>query len=167
MFNVNDYVFYGTVGVCRIESISELDFGEKGKLYYVIKPLDSKSGTIYSLVDSDKVRMRNIISKEKASELLDTIDNIEAVVLSDRKLQAVEYKDIEKSANYEKWMGMLKGAYAKRQKKISEGKKLLTSEEQMLKDAESLLLQEFALALSVSAEEVKECILKKIEEVDT
>lgn len=161
MFKVNDYVFYGTKGVSRIEQISELEFGEKGKLYYVIKPVDEHMGTIYALVDGDKTFIRKIISKKKAKELIDNISDVDEIKLDDRKLREAEYREIEKSGDYGKWLGMLKNAYKQRQKKLDEGKKLLASEEQLFKSAEGLLMQEFAVALGMSTEEVRELIISK------
>ena len=167
MYKVNDYVFYGTVGVCKIDGITELDFGEKGKLYYVIKPVNEKRGTIYALVDSNKVMIRNIISREEAKKLLDNFGEIKEISISDRKMQPAEYKEIEKSADYEKWMGMLKNAYKNKQKKLAEGKKVLTSEEQVFKSAESLFLQELGVSLGVSEDDVRDYIAKKASEVSS
>jgi len=166
MFKENDYVFYGTVGVSKIERISELEFGEKGKLYYVIQPVDKRHGTIYTLVDNDKVFMREIISADRAKELIEGIGKVKEINCSDRKLQASEYRELEKAGDYEKWMGMLKNAYKKRQKKLEEGKKPLSTEEQIFKAAEGLLMEEFAVAMDMSVDDIIDMIQNKVKEVE-
>ena len=71
MFEVGDRVFYGVVGVCEVEDIAAPPIkGIDGKYYY-LQPVYDDKGIIYSPVDSKKVSMRTIITKEEAQTFLE------------------------------------------------------------------------------------------------
>ena len=77
MYQVGELVLYGSTGVCRIEEIREQDFpstGEK-RLYYSLRPL-YEDCMISAPVDSDKVFIRPIISKEEAERLIAGIPHV-------------------------------------------------------------------------------------------
>ena len=70
MFQAGELLVYGSTGVCRVEEITELDHTvrDRGRRYYVLKPL-WQDGVIYAPVDSEKVPMRPVISREEAEAL--------------------------------------------------------------------------------------------------
>ena len=67
MFQIGELVVYGSTGVCRVEEISGLNQpGEdREKRYYRLRPL-WQDGVIYAPVDSRKVSIRPVISREEA-----------------------------------------------------------------------------------------------------
>ena len=68
MFEVNDKVVYGLVGVCEITDISAPPIkGIEGD-YYFLQPVYDDKGIIYSPVNSAKVQIRNIITKKRSRE---------------------------------------------------------------------------------------------------
>ncbi|HIT60035.1 MAG TPA: CarD family transcriptional regulator, partial [Candidatus Fimousia stercorigallinarum] len=44
MYKINDYVIYGMQGACKVKDITEVDFSERGKLYYKLVPECDKNG---------------------------------------------------------------------------------------------------------------------------
>ena len=71
MFKVGDYVVYGNSGVCRIENIGTLSIGSKDKDYYTLVPVYGRNSRLYSVVDSDKVVIRPIMTKQESDALID------------------------------------------------------------------------------------------------
>lgn len=76
MFLVNDYVVYGSEGVCRVESIGHPDVSglDRHKEYYTLMSVH-RNGKIYTPTDSS-ILMRNVITEESAKELLKKIKEI-------------------------------------------------------------------------------------------
>jgi len=74
MYEIGELVLYGSTGVCRVSEIKTQDFPSTGerRLYYVLKPL-YQSCVISVPVDSDKVFIRPIISKDEAERLISLI----------------------------------------------------------------------------------------------
>ena len=60
MFEINDKVVYGVVGVCEIENIGKPPIKGIDKDYYFLQPVYDSKGIIYSPVDSTKVMIRGI-----------------------------------------------------------------------------------------------------------
>ena len=81
MFQAGELLVYGSTGVCRVEEITELDHTvrDRGRRYYVLKPL-WQDGVIYAPVDSEKVPMRPVMSREEADTLIDRMPGIQAAV---------------------------------------------------------------------------------------
>ena len=77
MFKVNQLVVYENSGVCRIEKIEEVPFPSGPRTCYILKPVYTKEGTIYSPVNNPNVMMRPVITKEEALELIHGIPETE------------------------------------------------------------------------------------------
>ena len=90
MFQLGELVVYGSTGVCRVEGFAGLDQpGEyRGKQYYQLKPL-WQDGVIYAPVDSEKVPMRPVISREEAETIIDRMPDIPAAVCRGGTAQAL------------------------------------------------------------------------------
>lgn len=78
MYSKGDVVLYGTNGICDISDVTTVDIKgiDKDRLYYVLKTRNN-SGTIYVAVDGDTSKMRKLISKDEAMELISGIADIE------------------------------------------------------------------------------------------
>ena len=79
MFQPGELLVYGTTGVCRVEGVAtpNLTRAEWGRQYYLLKPL-YQDGVIYAPVDSQKVPIRPVISRQEAEDLIDLIPSIQA-----------------------------------------------------------------------------------------
>ena len=56
---MNELVAYGANGICRIESICEQEIDGTARKFYVLRPLDSESSTIYVPTDSEVLCKKN------------------------------------------------------------------------------------------------------------
>lgn len=168
MFKVNDLVFYGNEGVCSVDDICTLDISniDNNKLYYVLRPL-YRDGKIYSPVDSD-VYMRPIIVQETVQELIDQIPDMEVEVFNSKSLREVNdyYKTSFELHNCKDLIRLIKTVHTK--KTMADGckKKLGLTDENYMKRAEELLYGEFAAALEIPKDEVKDYIKCRIEAVE-
>ena len=81
MFQPGELLVYGTTGVCRVEEIATPDLtrADRGRRYYLLRPLH-QDGVIYAPVDSGKVAIRPVISREEAETLIDLIPSVRAEV---------------------------------------------------------------------------------------
>ena len=97
MFEVEDKVVYGIVGVCEVESIDVPPIkGIDGK-YYFLQPVYDNKGIIYSPVNSTKVMMRKIISREEAEKLIVKAQNCKKDTLLNEKVTPAPRKLSEAS----------------------------------------------------------------------
>ena len=70
MFSINDTVMYGNSGVCTIVDIRPEKLAGKKMTYYILKPAENENMTIYCPVDSDKIRMRKLLTLEEVNRLI-------------------------------------------------------------------------------------------------
>ena len=85
MFNVGDFVVYGSKGVCKVVSIGSLPTGDADRLYYTLAPVYIKGSTVFTPVDNTKVVLRKLISRDEAEEILGNIPSIHSLDIENEK----------------------------------------------------------------------------------
>ncbi len=157
MFEKGQLIMCGGHGVCRVVSITDnpVDRRDKVRKYYVLEPLFEKASTIYTPVDNDKVIMRRVMTKEEAEELTKRVTEIDTVWIQEEKNREQMYKEAIRTYDCRSLVQVIKTLYMRKQNRIQEGKKVLSSDEQYLRKAEELLYSEMSVALSIPREEVE------------
>ncbi len=163
MFNVDDYVMYGMTGVCKIVDITNEKFinGEKRK-YYVLNPIYSNDTIIKTPLDNDKIPMRKVISKGDMTSLINDIPNMEILWIDDEKKRIVQFETMLKSGQCEELIKLIRNIKFSKKYARSIGKKLPKSDSDIMKEAERLLTEEFAIILNIYPSEANSNILSQI-----
>lgn len=162
MFKAGDYVIYGNTGVCKVEGIGPLSIGSSDKDYYTLVPVYGRNSRIYAVVDSDKVVMRSIMTKEESDALIDEIEEIDALFIDDERKREEIYKETMKTCDGREWVKIIKALYIRKLDRLAKGKKVTSSDERYLQMAEENLYGELAFSLQMSKEEVEELMTEKI-----
>ena len=163
MFEVDDLIVYGGTGVCKVEAISEMDFGPKDKLYYVLQPL-YQNGTIYAPTDNEKVYMRLIMSPEQADELIDKMPHVESEVFKSSSIQQLSkhYQSVLDTHDSIELIRLTKSIHKKKEDAVKQNRHLGKIDKKFMKRAESLLFGEIAAALAIPIDEVQTYIAGRI-----
>ena len=164
MFKKNQLIMCGGHGVCRVVDVTgnPIDRLDKVRKYYVLEPVFEKGSTVYTPVDNDKVVMRRIMNKEEAEELVGRITEIDTVWIHEEKSREQMYKEAIRTYDCHSLVQIIKTLYLRKQNRLKEGKKVLSSDEQYLRKAEELLYSEMSLALSIPKEEVGTYIMDAV-----
>ncbi len=167
MFQKGQYVNYGKHGVCLVEDITHMDIPgvDKNKLYYVLSKVYTKGNKIYTAVDNEKVKMREILSKHEAQQLILEIPNIEKLEVANDKSRNEKYKNAMTTCDCREWIKVIKSLYSRKQECIANGKKVAVSDERFFREAEDQLYGELALSLGIGKEDVEQFICTKVEEI--
>lgn len=165
MYKVGDPLLYGSTGVCRVEELKEQVFpttGEK-RLYYVLKPL-YEDCTISTPVDSDRVFIRPIISREEAEQVIARIPQIHAQAYHSRVTRELSehYDAILKSHDCDSLVELTMSIYIKKQELLQQKRKFGSVDERFLKRAEELLFGELAAALDIPRDQVQKYIEERV-----
>ncbi len=155
MFKVDDYIMYGRTGVCKVVDITNEKFinGEERK-YYVLSPIHNNNNTIIKIpLDNTKVPMRKIISKEDVTSLINDMSNMEELWIEDEKKRSNEFKTMLKSGKCEDLIKLISNK--------RHSKKLNKADKEIIKEAERLVNEEFAIILNISPKEVNSYISSK------
>jgi len=166
MYQPGELVVYGSTGVCRVEEIAKLDQprGERGRRYYLLKPL-WQDGVIYAPVDSEKIPMRPVMSREEAEALIDQMPGIEAAVCRGVTAQALaqQYQSAVRDGGHQALVEMMKAIHYKRGQAEMKKRRLGLIDERYMKQAEQILYGELATALGIDFDEVEPYIVSRIE----
>ena len=158
MFAVGDYVVHGTMGVCRVQDVSPLQFGQEG-LYYTLQILyDRQNNRVYTpvaAVESGKVMLRSLIPPAEAERLLSSPQKPLEWVPDQRQRNEIYTRVLESGQTVE-WVRLITCLYRMQKKKILENRTLSRQDRELLNLAEKLFYGEAAAALHSTVEAVKE-----------
>lgn len=158
MYQLEEYVNYGELGVCQITAVGKMPGLDSPQLYYTIKPLEHPENTIYLPVEkaNSSASVRRIISREDALHLLEELPAMEIIDHRDRREKQHLMEKAMKCHSCEEWCRVLKTLHSSRALALAAGRKKSTTEEAMWKTAETCLAGELAFVLGESKEEAKE-----------
>ena len=167
MYEKGKYVIYGSSGVCQIGDITTLNLDNvpKDREYYVLFP--KNGGKIYVPVDVANTKMRKVITKEEADDLIKKIPEIAPIEISNEKMLEESYKKCIHSNECIEWIRLIKCIYSRKQLRLSEGKKMTAIDERYMYMAEDALYLELGTALGMKKEQVLEYIKKEIGKMGT
>ena len=124
-----------------------------------MKSADSK---IFYPVDSNKVMMRSVLSKEEAKNIVSAIGDIEPMWIDNDRQREEKYKEAIGSCDCQKLICIIKTLYARNQERISQGKRITYVDDRYLKEAKQNLNDEFSIALGIKPTEVEKYIEEHI-----
>ncbi len=166
MFRINDTVMYGIHGVCRIDDITTKEFMGTTKEYYILKPVNDSTATLYVPMHNEKTagKMRKILSKQEVYHLIETMPETGTLWFKNETERKEQYKKIIARGDHSELIGIIKAIYLQKQKREEEGKHLYISDERFFKEAERVLYDEFQYVLNIKKEELLPLIFSKVGE---
>jgi CarD family transcriptional regulator len=165
MYKVGDLIVYGNSGVCEVQDITEVDVqGQRPqRLYYILHPL-YQSYTVSTPVDSDKVFMRPVITRDEAEQLIHNIPSLPTEIYYNDSIKqlAEHYEAIISTFDCQKLMRLARSIYVKNQMRVEHNRKPGAIDQRYMKRAEELLYGEFAVALAIPKAEVPRYIAENV-----
>lgn len=151
MFTKGEYVVYEQKGVCCVEGFEAPDIPgiAKDRTYYVLLPV-LQGGKLYVPADSAEGKMRKIISRQEAEELIAKLDQIDPLKASDDKTAEELYKSYMRSYDYTEWIRLIKCIYQHQQNRLKDGKNVTSRDQKYMRMAEEALYSELSIALEVA-----------------
>ena len=118
---------------------------------------------IYVPVDVASSKMRRVITRDEAEDLITRIPTIKPIEVSNEKLLEEIYKKCIRSNECIEWTRLIKCIYDRKQLRLSEGKKITATDEKYIRMAEDALYLELGTALNMEKGQVVKYIIKEIE----
>lgn len=163
MFNTGDYVVYEALGVCRVTDIKRRSFPPMDERnYYVLDLVYGPSTTVYAPVDNSKLNIRPVLTADEVKELIRTMPQEPEITESDDDERRAQYKSIIASGDRTGLVRIIKTLYSRREN-VPKGRKFPDADERIMKDAERMLYEEFALALDIKPSDVLGFIAESLE----
>lgn len=165
MFAEGSYIMYRNLGVCQVEKIGHPEntaFRQEVE-YYTLRPI-RRDGVIYVPVDS-KVKMRAVVSRSDADNLIDSLPRLEAEICSSRDRRVIQEFDSAsmQSQSVEDLARLIKSINKKEKLLIEKGKKLGSIDAEYRRQAQELLFDELSCVLGIPYDEMEEYIRLRLE----
>lgn len=156
MYQVGDRFVYGIHGICAITALEERTVDKDKVLYYVLEPKDNGGTQFYVPVHNQAAvsKLRKLLTRQELDDLLASQSAREDVWISDENQRKQAYRDLIKSGDRARLVGMLGCLYRHKQSCVDAGRKFHICDENFLRDAEKLIRSEFAEVLAIPAEQV-------------
>lgn len=164
MYNVNDAVVYASYGVCVISAIEERDFSGENIEYYILRPVGDKKNTFYVPTSNSalKDKMRSIYSRKEVNNLISMMSDEQYIWIDNDFQRKEEYRKIIDKGDRLELVRLIKTLYEKNAELNKQHKKLRSTDEKFLREAENMLYDEFAYSLSIPREKVVDYIKQHI-----
>ncbi|MEE3392913.1 MAG: CarD family transcriptional regulator [Lachnospiraceae bacterium] len=162
-YDVGELVVYGSSGVCRIDNITRMTTpgSEEKADYYCLVPVDNQSSRIYVMVGQKKVNMRRIISRPEAVRLIDSFPDLKELVIESDKLRAERYKEALQSCDAKEWLRIIKTLRNRNKKRLSEGRKITSTDERYMKEVKRNLYTELSIVFKKDRDQIEDFIIEK------
>lgn len=160
MFEIGEYIIYGTTGVCEVMDIATIDVdGVSGdKIYYILRPIYRSGSKVFTPVDNYKIPMRRILNRNEAKALIDDIPNIEGLWVGSDKQREEKYKQAIKSCECTEWIRIIKALYLRGKERVAQGKKITATDERYLRLAQDNLYSELSIPLEIPKDQMDDYI---------
>lgn len=165
-YQVNDLVVYGSNGVFRIDGVCKKKIGGREQEYYVLKPVYQHGvSTAYVPVEGEQSagKLRPLLSREEVVSLIDALPQMQAPWIESRDARRERYREILRDGDRTAMMRAIRALHLRRREQEACGKRLYLADEHFLKEAESLLYDEFAVALQIEPKQVLPYIMQHLQ----
>jgi len=149
MFSKNEYVFHESAGVCIISDIrvAPLEGMPSDRNYYVLKPLLDANSVVYLPVDSDRVFLRRLLTREEAESLLSRIGEIQELEAENPKLLRAKYIETMHTYQPTEWVRVIKTVKKRASILAQKSQKLPETERSFLEKSKQHLCTELSVVL--------------------
>ena len=164
MFQIGEYVVYGSTGVCKVVDIGPMNLPgvDKNRKYYTLEPAYSKGSKVFTPVDNNKNVIRPILTEDEANQLIEEIDELENIWIADERKRETVYKEVIARCDCKELMRVIKTIYERKKERMDAGKKITVSDGKYFKMAEDNLYNELSITYQLEPDEVKKYVLDRI-----
>lgn len=163
MFEVNEYVFYGSEGICKVDDIVSSPFTDvkTDTKYYVLHSVHGGNSTAYVPVDGASALVRPIMSKGDIDALMMKIQELPLFDEINLKLLKETYSKALRSGEPSEWIRVIKTVYDRTLNGRDGGKKVSDAERAYSDNAKRYLYKEMSIVLGIPEEDVEKYISDK------
>lgn len=157
MYNVGDQVVYGIHGVCVVKELEQRKVDRKPVTYLVLEPV-GQEGSRYLVPTHNAAAMGKlapVLTQVELETLLTAPEGMQDSWIQDENHRKQLYRELIGSGDRMKLVQMIRTLYRHKQELAAKGKRCHLCDENFLRDAERLLINEAAIVLETDAEQAK------------
>ena len=165
MFQIGEKVMYGVHGVCLIAAQEQKQVDGKTVAYLVLEPIN-KDGARYLVPAQNPAalaKLRRILSQEELHGMLESRKVKDGLWIAQENLRKQRYRELISGTDTFALMQAICAAYRHKEEQAAARKKLHLCDENFLRDAEKILIEEIEQVLSLTQNEAKQLLRSKLQ----
>ncbi len=162
MYNVGDLIMYASHGICEIDDITEKNFSNQSKTYYVMHPLNNNQLVINVPIHSEKINIQDVVNKETAQRIINSFKQpgVEWIEKNNHRIHI--YSEAIKKGDRFEIAKIVNTLMFKQHQDDLIGKKYGSQDMKLLTTIQNILFSELAISLETSSDDiynrVEECL---------
>ena len=162
MLQVGETVRYGQTGLCRIVEMRQMEMGGETREYFVLTPLAKEGDFLFVPADNEDLvgKMLPPLTEKEWESVFADVRAMEADWIRDFRRRSDFSKKALNSGDRREPLFLIKNILLHRKEITTEGKRIHTTDDYFLKDAETLIFNEISFVLGKAFSQVKEEALK-------
>lgn len=163
-FEKSQYVCYGANGICLIEDICPMSGMDNHALFYVLKPIADRNSVYYIPTDNENLvtKLRMPLTREEIDAAIDSVKDASVRWIDDRAERLEQCRAALRECDMRRVLPIVGMLYLQKQKLSEENKRLSSTDESLLRDAEKLTENEFSFVLGLEADEIGPYIRRRL-----
>ena len=168
MFEIGEYIVYGTSGICRVEYICTSPYDKSDtRTFYLLVPVNNPmSSTIYTPVDNERVPMRRLMNAEEVEALIGAIPSIGVLEVPVEKQRRELYRNTVGALRPEGYVSVIKTVEERRERLCAAHKHFPVSDMEYGRLAKQMLYSELSHVLGMPIDAVEAYILQKLQSAE-
>ena len=168
MFEVGEYIIYGTNGICRVEEICKSPYDKTDpRDYYLLVPVNNPmSSTIYTPVDNQRVPMRRLMTVEEIDALILDMPGIELLSVPVEKQRRDIYRATIGTLSPAGYVQIIKTVHRRREDLTAAHKHFPVTDLEYGRLAKHLLYSECAHVLGMPEDGIEQYIADKLPQAE-
>lgn len=166
MYQVGDQVVYGIHGVCRVADQEQRKIDRKMVTYLVLEPV-GQEGSRFLVPTHNAAAMGKLtpmLTKAQLEALLEAPEGMESSWIPDENHRKQTYRELIGSGDRTKLIRMLRTLYRHKRHLAQTGKRCHLCDDNFLRDAERLLVNETAIVLETDQDQARAYLREKLNE---
>lgn len=164
MFEIGEYIVYGTNGICRVEDVCSSPYDKTDtRTYYLLVPVNNPmSSTIYTPVNNERVPMRRLMTKEEIEALIADMPQIELLTVPIEKHRREIYRATIGTLSPAGYVQVIKTVHRRRADLTAAHKHFPVTDLEYGRLAKHLLYSECAHVLGMAEDSVEQYITDRL-----
>lgn len=166
MYQVGELVVYGIHGVCRVAEEEKKTIDRKKVTYLVLEPVNQSGSRFLVPAHNAAVmaKLRPVLTPDGMEKLLTSEEVRTAHWITDEGKRKQLYRELVSSTDAIRLASMIYTLYHHKAEQLAAGKKVHQSDDNFLRDAEKLLINEAAVVFNWDTDRAKQYIRSKLKE---
>ena len=168
MFEVGEYIVYGTNGICRVEEICKSPYDKTDtRDYYLLVPVNNPmSSTIYTPVNNERVPMRRLMTAAEIDTLIAGMPQIEMLTVPVEKQRREIYRTVISTLSPAGYVQVIKTVQRRRAELAAAHKHFPVTDLEYGRLAKHLLYSECAHVLGLAEEGIEQYITDRLPQAE-